>query len=82
MRQILSQFVSRAMDVGLHSAEREIEHRGNFFIGAALDVAHQDARPILRPEPPDRLLDLATELPRLELFEGGLLAVTELERRG
>jgi hypothetical protein len=70
------------MYVGLHGAEWEVEHRGDFLIGAALDVAQQDARAILRPEPSARALDLAAELPPQSSLEGGLLAVAELERRG
>ena len=82
MRQRLPEFAACAVDIGLHGAQWEVEHRGDFFIGPALDVPEQNAGSILRPEGGYGLLDFAPEFLRLELLEGGFLAVAELKRAG
>jgi hypothetical protein len=54
------------MDIRLHRTQWQLQHLGDFLIAMALDVAQQDAGPVLGPEPGDRLIDLAAELARGE----------------
>src|SRR2546423_5717802 len=47
--QVLSQFLSRPVDVGLHRAEGELDDLRDFVVGIILNVPEDDAGPILRP---------------------------------
>src|SRR5689334_10215435 len=72
--QILPQLLPRAVDVGLNSPQRELHDFGDFVVRVILDVAKDDAGSVLRSELGDRLLDLASQLARLELLERGFSA--------
>ena len=56
------------MQVGLHCAEGQVHDVSDLFVGVAFDVPQNDDRPVLFAEPPDRMLDLASELPVLHVF--------------
>src|ERR1700741_3498306 len=72
--QILPQFLPRAVDVGLHRAQRELHYLGDLVVRVVLDMAEDDAGAILGPQPGDRLLYLRPKLPRLQLLEWRLAA--------
>src|SRR5688500_7244053 len=80
MLQKLPELVPGAVDVCLDGAEGQIERGGDLFVGLVLDMPEQDASPVLRTQARDGALDLGTELARLDLLQGRLVAGGKLER--
>src|SRR5688500_17092316 len=70
--QVLSQLLPRAVDVGLHRAQRELYDFRDLVVRIVLDVPQYDAGAILGAEFGDRSFDCRSEFTRLELFEGRL----------
>ena len=62
--QILPQLLSGAVDVGLNRAQGELHYFRYLVVRVILDVAEDDARPVLRPQLGNGLLDLAPQLAR------------------
>src|SRR5512142_1160209 len=64
MAQQVPQLQPGPVDVGLDRAEGQVERLGDLLVRAPLDVAQEDAGPVLGPELPDGQLDGRSQLPR------------------
>src|SRR5712671_5469086 len=67
--QILPQLLPCPVDVGLHSAKRELHDLRDLVVRVVLYVAEDDASAILGPQARDCFLDRCAKLLRLELLE-------------
>src|SRR4051812_14221707 len=82
MLQRPAELVPRAVDVGLDRAEGEVQGGGDLLVGPALDVTEHYAGSVLGAQTGDGPLDRAPELLRLQLFEGALALLDDVERAG
>src|SRR5687767_4709264 len=82
MLQSVPQLLPGAVDVGLHRAQGQIEHRRDLLVRPAFHVTQHDARSVLGPEPRDRSLDRRSQLTGFDLLEGRFAPGLYVERRG
>ena len=80
MLQRAAQFVTGAVDIGLHCAEGEVEDLGDFLVGVPLHMAQQDAGAILGPELGNDLLDITAQLYGRDRVESAFAPRTYLQR--
>ena len=78
----ITQLVASAVDVRFDSSKRQIERRGDLFVGSAFDVPEHDTGTVFRPQTGNGALDGRPELPGFHLFERIFLPGLHIERGG